>query len=130
MGLSDRNAGMAVYDVKRSVWISQEMHELLRQHISKRGRKVNESEVIREAIRHYLDDQNDVVGSQRHFQRSMQARLDQMEFALAFHLNVVVYLLASWSPEDRQRFLEDAIIAAKREGKTLLVQMAAVRDMR
>lgn len=121
---------MALYDIKRSVWISQEMHELLRQHISKRGRKVNESEVIREAIRHYLDDQNDVVGSQRHFQRSMQARLDQMEFALAFHLNVVVYLLASWSPEDRQRFLEDAIIAAKREGKTLLDQIAAVRDMR
>ena len=79
-------------------------------------------DLIREAIRRYLDEQDDLVGSRKHFQRSFRQRIDQLEEAVTFQLNVLIFLLDA--DEDQ---LREAIIAARERGETLLAQMKAVR---
>jgi hypothetical protein len=77
----------------------------------------------------YLDNQEDINGSRKHFHKSLQERCDNLEAALAFHLNVLIYLLAALEPENHE-LVADAIITAKRDGNTLLAQIKAVREMK
>lgn len=120
---------MATKTVKRSISMSQEMHDLLLQVVAKRGREVKEVDVIRDAIRQYLDEQEAVIGSRRHFQKTLQARLDRLEATVTFHLNILLYLLATVLPDESERAIEDAIIAARRNGQLLQEQITAVREM-
>jgi predicted DNA-binding protein len=101
------------------------MRDRLAQLVSKQPRDVTEADLIREAIRMYLDEQEDLIGSRKHFQKSLRERVDQLESALAFQLNVLIHLLAS-----DEAHLRDAIIAAKHDGETLLAQMKAVRELK
>lgn len=119
---------MAQKNIKRSIAMSQEMHDLLTQLVAKRERDVTESGLIREAIRQFLDDQSDMVGSRRHFQKSLQERLDRLESALTFQMNVLIYLLAAILADDTA--IDDAIIAAKSEGEALTAQIKTVRDLK
>jgi len=119
---------MAQKNIKRSIAMSQEMHDLLTQLVAKRERDVTESGLIREAIRQFLDDQSDMVGSRRHFQKSLQERLDRLESALTFQMNILIYLLAAILADDTA--IDDAIIAAKSEGEALMVQIKTVRDLK
>ncbi len=120
---------MAVKNVKRSLNMSEEMHGLLLQITAKRGRDVTESDIIREAIREYLDAQSDLVGSKRHFAKSLQARLARLEVILTFQANVQIYLLSALFESDADEALAEAIIMAKRDGEALLAQIRAVRDL-
>ena len=120
---------MAVKNVKRSLNISEEMHGLLLQLTAKRGRDVTESDIIREAIREYLDEQSDLVGSKRHFQKSLQARIDRLESILTFQANVQIYLLSALFESAADDALAEAIITAKRDGEALLAQIRAVREL-
>ena len=115
-------------NIKRSIAISEEMHALLTQLAAKHGRDITESHLIREAIRQFLDEQTDMVGSRRHFQKSLQLRLDRLEQSLVFQMNILVYLLAAILADDSA--IDDAIIAAKRDGAELLKQIEAVRDLK
>ncbi|MGQ9908518.1 MAG: ribbon-helix-helix protein, CopG family [Candidatus Flexifilum sp.] len=119
---------MATQTVRRSISMTPEMRDLLAQLAARHGRDVTEAHLIRDAIRQYLDAQADGVGSRRHFQRSFQARIDRLEAALAFQMNVIIYLLAAILADARA--IDDAIIAARRDGDALLRQMAAVRDLK
>ncbi len=119
----------ARYTVQRTVAMTQEMRDRLALLISKQPRDTTEADVIREAIRLYLDNQEDIIGSRKHFQKSLQERLDKLEAALAFQLNVLIYLLAALEPNSHE-LIADAIIAAKRDGNTLLAQIKAVREMK
>jgi Arc/MetJ-type ribon-helix-helix transcriptional regulator len=124
--------------VQRSIAMTEEMQDRLKQLVSKHGREFTESDLIREAIRRYLDDQEDIIGSRRHFQKSFQDRVDRLEFALTFHLNVLLHLTANGfslvlqaitkQKVPSQQLLQNAIIAARRE-TALTAQIAAVRDM-
>lgn len=116
--------------VRRSISMTPEMHDLLAQIVAKRGREVKENDVIRDAIRQYLDEQADVVGSRRHFQKSLQARLDRMESALVFQMQVLTYLLAAVLGDESGAAVDDAIITARRDGENLMKQIAAVRDLK
>jgi Arc/MetJ-type ribon-helix-helix transcriptional regulator len=117
---------MAKHSVRRSITLTQEMRDGLRRLVRKQPREVTEADVIREAIRLYLDEQEDLIGSRKHFQKSLQSRIDSLESALSFHLNVLIFLLAQHSDKE----IVDAIIAAKRDGETLLQQIKAVREMK
>ena len=119
---------MAQKNIKRSVSMSEEMHTLLTQIAAKRGRDIAEAHLIREAIRQFLDEQAEIVGSRRHFQKSLQLRLDHLERSLLFQMNIVIYLLTAILADDSA--LEEAIIAAKRDGAALLEQVKAVRDLK
>jgi len=116
--------------VQRSITMTQEMRDRLALLVSKQPRDTTEADLIREAIRLYLDNQEDIIGSRKHFQKSLQDRLDKLESAFAFHLNVLIYLLAALEPEGSRERIADAIIAARRDGETLLAQMQAVREMK
>jgi Arc/MetJ-type ribon-helix-helix transcriptional regulator len=124
--------------VRRSIAMTEEMQDRLQQLVSKHSREYTESDLIREAIRRYLDDQEDIIGSRRHFQKSFQDRLDRLEFALTFHLNVLLHLTAAGfalvlqavtkQKVPAQQLIQNAIIAARRDA-ALPDQIAAVRDM-
>jgi len=120
----------AKYTVHRSVAMTPEMRDLLAQLVSKQPRSVSEAEIIRDAIRQYIDGQEDIIGSRKHFQKSLQERVEKLELALAFHLNVLVYLLAALDPDNASDRIAEAIIAARRDGGTLLEQIHAVREMK
>jgi predicted DNA-binding protein len=120
---------MAKKSVRRSITMTQEMRDRLALLVSKQPRDTTEADIIREAVRLYLDNQEDIIGSRKHFQKSLQERLDKLEVALAFHLNVLIYLLAALEPNSDE-LVADAIIAAKRDGNTLLAQIKAVREMK
>lgn len=115
-------------NIKRSIAMSEEMHALLTQIAAKHGRDITESHLIREAIRQFLDEQVDAVGSRRHFQKSLQLRLDRLERSLTFQMNILIYLLAALLADDSA--IDEAIIAAKRDGASLLKQIEAVRDLK
>ncbi len=121
---------MSPKTVRRSISMTQEMRDRLALLVSKQPRDTTEADLIREAIRLYLDNRDDLIGSRKHFQKSLQDRLDRLESAFAFHLNVLVYLLATLEPEGSPERIADAIIAARRDGETLLAQMDAVRQMK
>jgi predicted DNA-binding protein len=121
---------MAKKTVRRSITMTQEMRDRLALLVSKHPRDTTEADLIRESVRLYLDNQEDIIGSRKHFQKSLQERLDKLESALAFHLNVLIYLLAALEPEGSPERIADAIIAARRDGETLLAQIKAVREMK
>lgn len=119
---------MAPQNVRRSVSMSQATHDQLMQLVRQRGKGTTESSLLREAIQQFLEQQTDILASKLHFQQSFRERLDHVEAALSFHLNIVIYLLAAMVP-DADDALDDAIIAARRDGETLLEQIRAVRDL-
>jgi len=121
---------MAKMMVRRSITMTQEMRDRLALLVSKQPRDTTEADIIREAVRLFLDNQEDIIGSRKHFQKSLQERLDRLESGLAFHLNVLLYLLAALEPEGSPERIADAIITARRDGETLLAQMKAVREMK
>lgn len=116
---------MSKKSVRRSLSMTPDMRDHLAQLVSKQPRNVTEADLIRQAIRQYLDEQEDLIGSRKHFQKSLRDRVDQLEATLAFHLNVLIHLLAS---DETQ--LRAAIIATKEDGETLLAQMKAVRELK
>jgi len=117
---------MSKKTVRRSLTMTPEMRDRLMLLVSKHPRDTTEADLIREAIRLYLDTQEDIIGSRRHFQKSLQERLDKLESSIAFQLNILIYLLADSDPQ----LIAQAIIASKRDGETLLAQIKAVREMK
>ncbi len=118
---------MATKSVRRSISMTPEMRDLLAQIAAKRGREVRENDIIRDAIRQYLDQQADVVGSRRHFQPSLQARLDRLENTLTFQMLMLTFLLATVLGDESDEAIHEAMTAALRDGETLLKQIAALR---
>ena len=116
---------MSNKSVRRSLSMTPEMADRLKQVVKNKPRDVTEADIIREAIRLYLDGQEDLIGSRRHFQRSFRDRIDGLEASLAFQLNVILFLLTA--DEDA---LREAIITARKHGDTLLAQIEAVRNLK
>lgn len=116
--------------VRRSIAMTQEMRDLLAQLAAKQGREVSESDLIRDAIRLYLDQQADLVGSRRHFQKSLQTRLDHLESTLTFHLHILIALTSMLLEGDPAHTIDEAIVAARRDSKRLLARIDAVRDLK
>ena len=116
---------MSRKSTRRSLSMTPEMAQRLHQIARTKPRNITEADLIREAIRRYLDEQEDLMGSRKHFQRSFRQRIDQLEMAITFQLNVLIYLL-----EADEATLREAIIFARQNGQTLLAQMQAVREMK
>ena len=84
--------------VRRSIALTPVMRDQLALLASKQPRNVTEADLIREAIRRYLDEQADLLGSRKHFQKSFQDRMDKVEAALGFHLNIVLFMVHQLTP--------------------------------
>ena len=121
---------MSKKSVRMTISMTPEMHDLIMQLKAKQPRPISEAELIRQAIREFLDDQADLIGSRRHFQKSLQERLGALESAHAFHLNILVYLVAALDPDHAGDRIAEAILAARRDGDVLIKQIAAIRKLK
>jgi Arc/MetJ-type ribon-helix-helix transcriptional regulator len=137
--------------VQRTIYLTPEIQERLDQLLSKRGREVSQNDLIREALRYYLDNQEDILGSRRHFQKSLQEHVDKLETHLSsttvqttltslFYANVLLQLVASSMATvlsaitrervDPKQLIQRAIIEARKEEQPLGAQIDAVRELR
>jgi predicted DNA-binding protein len=78
------------YDHRLSVNITRQMYDRLAQIASTRDEPF--SEVAREAFRLYLDQQEDLIASRKHFTRSFQRRLDHTDWQLSVLIQLVSFL--------------------------------------
>ncbi len=124
--------------VRRSVAMTPEMRARLQQQLDKETRDVTEADLIREAVREYLDRQEDVTGSRAHFRKTFQTRIDTLDDDLRFRLDVLLELvahgLAVMLPLFVKRSItageltQAAIVAAAREQAQLQQQIDVMRD--
>lgn len=76
--MSDRNKE---YPRRLSVQITDAMDDRLEQVA--RGRDEAKAEVVRAALRAFLDEQEDMIGSRKHFTKVFGRRIDQVERVVA-----------------------------------------------
>jgi vesicle coat complex subunit len=73
------------------------------------------AEVVRSALRAYLDEQEDLIGSRKHFTKMFQRRVDYLErlTVICLWINVqimhMLYEPVKKEPYDMAELLEDAI---------------------
>ncbi len=127
----------ATKTARRSVAMTPELRARLQQLLAKQGKEVTEADLIRQAIREFLDQQEDIAGSRAHFRKTFQGRIDELQADLFFHLDVLLELLAyglalmlpifTEQPITAAELIQAAIVAARREAETIQAQMDAVR---
>lgn len=80
-----------------STHVTVELHRRL-ERLSQ-DRKMPIAEIVREALRAYLDEQQDVEGSRKHFTKTMGGRFDYLEWLLTLMLltvaNGLTYLIGA-----------------------------------
>ncbi len=123
--------------VRRSVAMTPQLRARLQQLLDKQGKDVTEADLIRQAIREFLDRQEDIIGSRAHFRKTFQGRIDELQTELIFHLDVLLALMAyglavmlpvfTEQPITADELVQAAIVAAQRESETIQAQMDAVR---
>jgi predicted DNA-binding protein len=80
------------YDHRLSINITRQMYDRLNHIASTRDEAI--SEIAREALRLFLDDQEDLIGSRKHFSKSFQQRLDHTDWQLSVQLQMLSHLTA------------------------------------
>jgi Arc/MetJ-type ribon-helix-helix transcriptional regulator len=128
----------ATYTTRRSVAMTPQLRARLQQLLAKQGKDVTEADLIRQAIREFLDRQEDISGSRAHFRKTFQARIDMLDAALTFRLDALLALVAhglavmlpvfTEQPITAAELIQAAIVAAARDVETLQQQIDAVRE--
>jgi predicted DNA-binding protein len=78
------------YDHRLSINITRQMSDRLNQIASTRDEAI--SEIAREALRLFLDNQEDLIASRKHFSKSFQQRLDHTDWQMSILLHLVCNL--------------------------------------
>lgn len=127
----------ATKTVRRSIAMTPQMRLRLQQVLDRETRDVTEADLIRQAIREFLDQQEDLSGSKAHFRKTFQTRIDALETALTFRLDVLLALVAhglavmlpvfTEQPITADELIQAAIVAAARDSQALQKQIATVR---
>ncbi len=84
--MSDKS--ITTYTSRLSVHITPAMSERLDQIAMIRD--TAKAEIVREALRAYLDNQEDLIGSRKHFTKMFQRRVDYLEQLLAILVGMSV----------------------------------------
>jgi len=83
------------YNYRTSVGMTKAMQAKLEQVVENRkDPKFTQADAIREAIRFYLDQQEDLIGSRKHFSRSLERNLKNNEEKILFILYAMLFLIA------------------------------------
>jgi len=124
--------------VRRSVAITPQMRARLQQLVDQQDRTITEAEIIRQAIREYLDRQEDITGSQAHFRKVFRDRIDSLQDELQFYAQVVLALIAQASavmlpvfterPITPADLIQAAIVAAALDAPTIQKHVDTVRE--
>jgi hypothetical protein len=80
------------YDHRLSLHITAAMHTRLNHLADDRNLPI--AEIAREALRLYLDEQEDVLGSRKHFTKGFQRRMDYQDW---LHIVAMTTLLRAFS---------------------------------
>lgn len=88
--MSHIKQGRTQINVKLTSELLAVVDEAIAKQSKNQGKEVNRSEFLRMALRYYLDNQDDVVGSRRHFTRQFQQSLGMLRSLLM----VILVLLA------------------------------------
>lgn len=137
--MSDIPPTRTQYSIRYSVSVSPDMDEKLKQILGKQDRRTSMNDLVRVALRQYIDDQEDVIGSRRHFSKSLQNRVDDLEGLVVFYLNILIFLFASSlavliqattgdSKIQSISLIRTAIAASLKDGPQLSKQIQAVRS--
>jgi Arc/MetJ-type ribon-helix-helix transcriptional regulator len=128
----------ATKTARRSVAMTPQMRKRLQQLLEKQTRDVTEADLIRQAIREYLDRQEDVVGSRAHFRKAFQDRIDELQDDLEFHLHVIIALLAhglavmlpifTEQPITTLELIQAAIVSAQQNAESIRSHIDVVRE--
>lgn len=128
----------ATKTVRRSVAMTPQLRARLQQLIDKQDKEITEADLIRQAIREYLDRQEDITGSKAHFRRTFRARIDELDTALTFRLDVLLALVAhglaimlpvfTEQPITAAELIQAAILSAAQGADTVQRQIDAVRE--
>ena len=84
------------YPKRLNVYVTAEMQRKLVQIRDQRGPQASLPEVVREAIRLYIDDQEQVIGSRRHFQKTLREEVQFAQNTLAWNQIVLMVLISQW----------------------------------
>ena len=124
--------------IKRSVVMTPQMRARLQQLVEKDPRDITESDLLRQAIREYLDRQEDITGSQAHFRKGFRDRIDELQDDLEFHLHVIIALIAhglavmlpifTEQPITATELIQAAIVAAQQNAAAIQSQIDMVQD--
>jgi len=60
------------FEARLNVYVTAAMQHKLEQLRDQRGPQVTVPDLVREAIRQYLDNEEEIIGSRRHFQRGLR----------------------------------------------------------
>ena len=83
------------YAHRSSISMTQPMWDRLCQVVTeRRDPKFTTSDAVREAIRLYIDQQADLIGSRKHFSKSLQRNLTLHEQTILFTLHAILLLIA------------------------------------
>lgn len=121
------------YPRRLSVQITDAMDDRLEQVA--RGRDEAKSEVVRAALRAFLDEQEDMIGSRKHFTKAFGRRIDHLERVLSVLLAVnlnTLHLLSERlqkQPVEIEDLLTDAVDEGVRSHEVLgeLIEMTAAQ---
>lgn len=128
----------ATKTARRTINMTPQLQARLRQVAETGPRNITEADLIRQAIREFLDRQEDIVGSRTHFRKTFQDRTDRLQADLEFHLHVIIALLAhglaimlpvfTEQPITPLELIQAAIISAQSSAAAIQAQMDAVRN--
>jgi hypothetical protein len=76
------------YPKRLNIYVTAEMQRKLEQVRDQRGPQASIPDMVREAIRLHLDDQEQVIGSRRHFQKTLRDEIDQAKTEILEQLQV------------------------------------------
>lgn len=82
------------FDARLNIYVSAEVQRKLEQLRDQRGPRATIPDLVREAIRQYIDNAEDIIGSRRHFQRSLRDTVEAAERDLLW--NDLVTLAFVW----------------------------------
>ena len=89
------------YPKRLTVQVTDAMDDRLDQVA--RGRDEAKAEVVRAALRAFLDEQEDVIGSRKHFTKAFGRRVDQIERLLSVAIYLNLETLHMFSERLRQK---------------------------
>jgi Arc/MetJ-type ribon-helix-helix transcriptional regulator len=128
----------ATKTVRRSVAMTPQLRARLQQLVDKQDKDITEAEIIRQAIREYLDRQEDITGSKLHFRKAFQSRIDELQDDLEFHLHVIIALIAhglavmlpvfTEQPITTLELIQAAIVSAQQNADSIRTQIGTVRE--
>ena len=128
----------ATKTVRRSVAMTPQLRARLQQLIDQQDKDITEADLIRQAIREYLDRQEDIAGSKAHFRKAFQGRIDELDTALTFRLDVLLALVAhelavmlpvfTEQPITTLELIQAAIVSAQQNADSIRSQIDAVRE--